>query len=483
MAHVTALCRLEELLDRHPYDLSGGEQQRAALAKVLLLNPEILLLDEPTKGLDAEFKQVFAEILQVLLRRGTAVLMVSHDIEFCARYAHRCALFFDGGIVTVGTPRNFFSGNSFYTTAANRMARQLLPRAVTVEDVIAACGRELPPEPELPEDIPPLPEPAETAADATPKKLSLWRKLGAVLSAGIALLLFLQFMNVTDLTALVGMEGMTALASDQLALYAVFIDALFLFAACITRRSHRPDYLVQTPREKRKLSRRTLVAATLILLLIPLTLFIGVYYLDDKKYYFISLLILLECMLPFFLIFEGRKPKARELVIIAVLCAIAIAGRAALFMLPQFKPVIAMTIISGVAFGGETGFLVGAMTMLASNVMFSQGSWTPWQMFATGIIGFFAGVLFRKGWLRRNRGALCVFGALAAILIYGGIMNPASALMWAPELNWKVLLTYYVTGFPFDCIQAAATWLFLWFGAEPMLEKLDRIKVKYGLVE
>ena len=483
VAHVTALCRLEELLDRHPYDLSGGEQQRAALAKVLLLDPEILLLDEPTKGLDAEFKQVFAEVLQVLLRRGVAVLMVSHDIEFCARYAHRCALFFDGSIVTEGMPRDFFSGNSFYTTAANRMARQLLPRAVTAEDVIAACGGELPPEPELPEDIPPLPEPAETAADAAPKKLPWWRKLGAVLSGGVALILFLQFMNVTDLTALVGMEGMTALASDQLALYAFFIAALFLFAACITRRSHRPDYLVQTPREKRKLSHRTLAAAALILLLIPLTLFIGVYYLDDKKYYFISLLILLECMLPFFLIFEGRKPKARELVIIAVLCAIAIAGRAALFMLPQFKPVMAMVIISGVAFGGETGFLVGAMTMLASNVLMGQGPWTPYQMFAMGIIGFLAGILFRKGWLRRSRGALCVFGALAAILIYGGIMNPASALMWAPELNWKVLLTYYVTGFPFDCIQAAATWLFLWFAAEPMLEKLDRIKVKYGLVE
>ena len=290
-------------------------------------------------------------------------------------------------------------------------------------------------------------------------------------------------MNVTDWTALVGMEGMTELASDQLALYAFFIAALFLFAACITRRSHRPDYLVQTPREKRKLSRRTLFATALILLLIPLTLYVGVFYLDNKKYYFISLMVLLECMAPFFLIFEGRKPKARELVIIAVLCAIAIAGRAALFMLPQFKPVIAMTIISGVAFGGETGFLVGAMTMLASNVMFSQGPWTPWQMFAVGIIGFFAGVLFRKGWLRRSRGALCVFGALSAILIYGGIMNPASALMWAPELNWKVILTYYVTGFPFDCIQAAATWLFLWFAAEPMLEKLDRIKVKYGLVE
>lgn len=108
-------------------------------------------------------------------------------------------------------------------------------------------------------------------------------------------------------------------------------------------------------------------------------------------------MVLLECMAPFFLIFEGRKPKARELVIIAVLCAIAIAGRAALFMLPQFKPVIAMTIISGVAFGGETGFLVGAMTMLASNVMFSQGPWTPWQMFAVGIIGFLPASCSERG--------------------------------------------------------------------------------------
>ena len=152
-------------------------------------------------------------------------------------------------------------------------------------------------------------------------------------------------------------------------------------------------------------------------------------------------------------------------------------------MLPQFKPVMAMTIIAGVAFGGETGFLVGAMTMLASNVLFSQGPWTPWQMFAMGIIGFLAGILFRKGWLRRTRTALCVYGALAAILIYGGIMNPVSALMGTSELNWGVLATYYVTGFPMDCIQAAATWLFLWFAAEPMLEKLDRIKVKYGLIE
>ena len=483
VAWAVRLCRLDGLLDRHPYDLSGGEQQRAALAKVLLLGPEILLMDEPTKGLDAEFKQVFAEILQSLLRQGVTLLMVSHDIEFCARYAHRCALFFDGSIVTEAPPRAFFSGNSFYTTSANRMARGLLPEAVTAEDVIQACGGNLPPAPELPDSGEPLPEPEEASADYKPKPLPWWRKLGAVLTGTVSFLLFLSFMNVTDLTQLITADGMTELANHQMILYALFILSLFLFATCITRRSHRKDYALQVPKAKRKLAKRTVVAAVLVLLMIPLTLYIGVFYLDNKKYYFISLLVLLECMLPFFLIFEGRKPQARELVIIAVLCAIGIAGRAALFMLPQFKPVMAVTIIAGVAFGGETGFLVGAMTMLASNVLFGQGPLTPWQMFSMGIIGFLAGILFRKGLLRRNRGALCVFGALAAILIYGGIMNPASALTWVGELNEKVLLTYYISGLPFDCIQAAATWLFLWFGAEPMLEKLDRVKVKYGVVE
>ena len=483
VAWAVRLCRLEGLLDRHPYDLSVGEQQRAALAKVLLLGPEILLMDEPTKGLDAEFKQVFAEILQSLLRQGVTLLMVSHDIEFCARYAHRCALFFDGSIVTEAPPRAFFSGNSFYTTSANRMARGLLPEAVTAEDVIQACGGNLPPAPELPDSGEPLPEPEEASADYKPKPLPWWRKLGAVLTGTVSFLLFLSFMNVTDLTQLITADGMTELANHQMILYALFILSLFLFATCITRRSHRKDYALQVPKAKRKLAKRTVVSAVLVLLMIPLTLYIGVFYLDNKKYYFISLLVLLECMLPFFLIFEGRKPQARELVIIAVLCAIGIAGRAALFMLPQFKPVMAVTIIAGVAFGGETGFLVGAMTMLASNVLFGQGPLTPWQMFSMGIIGFLAGILFRKGLLRRNRGALCVFGALAAILIYGGIMNPASALTWVGELNEKVLLTYYISGLPFDCIQAAATWLFLWFGAEPMLEKLDRIKVKYGMVE
>lgn len=129
------------LLQMHPYDLSGGEQQRAALAKVLLLQPKILLLDEPTKGLDGFYKSKLAEVFRGLKAQGITILMVSHDIEFCASYGDTCAMFFDGGIVSACGAKAFFAGNSFYTTAANRMARQLFPEAVTGEDVVEACRR------------------------------------------------------------------------------------------------------------------------------------------------------------------------------------------------------------------------------------------------------------------------------------------------------------------------------------------------------
>ena len=284
------------------------------------------------------------------------------------------------------------------------------------------------------------------------------------------------------LVALVGGGTLSQAGWQALGLYGLFIALLFGCIAAIGRRS-KPLTLLQTPVQKRKLSHRTRLAAALILLCIPATLYLGFFYLGNTAYYPIAFAVLLECMVPFFLVFEGRKPQARELVLVASLCALGVAGRAAFFMLPQFKPVLALTIISGVALGGETGFLVGAMTMLASNVLFSQGPWTPFQMFAMGIIGFLAGVLFRRGWLRRSRAALCVFGAISAVLIYGGIMNPVSALLYARTLEWKVIAAYYVTGFPMDCVHAAATVFFLLVLAEPMLEKLDRIKIKYGLVE
>lgn len=130
------LLYIDKYANIHPYDLSGGEQQRVALAKLLLLNPDILLLDEPTKGLDGHFKQDFSKIINNLINMGKTVIAVSHDIEFCAKYADRCAMIFDGDIITVQETKKFFLGNSFYTTAASRISRNFFDDCVLVDDVL-----------------------------------------------------------------------------------------------------------------------------------------------------------------------------------------------------------------------------------------------------------------------------------------------------------------------------------------------------------
>lgn len=482
LKEMITLCQLEGLEEKHPYDLSGGEQQRLALAKILLFKPDVLLLDEPTKGMDIQFKARFAEILRCLCAAGVCVVMVSHDIEFCARYAHRCVLFFDGNIVTEDATRNFFRKNYFYTTAANRIARGIIEDAITVEEIIEAIGGKQY-----------VPQKEELTADTIWRRdsekecveehaLPLWRKLGAAFFGALSGLIFLYAIKITDLSSIINQTGVTVVGEQQMLLYVAFSVCLIGVALFIHKRSNEQRY-VPLQVGNRKLSQRTKTAAVMITMLIPLTLFVSVVYVGVQNYYIISLVVLLECMLPFALMFEKRKPQARELVVIAALCAICVAGRAVFFMLPQFKPVMALTILAGVALGGEVGFLVGAMSMLLSNVLFSQGPWTPWQMFAMGIVGFLAGVLYQKGWLRRAKSSLCIFGVICTVLIYGGLMNPVSALIWGNgALNRNMLMSYYLTGFPMDCVHASATGIFLWFLSEGMLEKLDRIKTKYNLI-
>ena len=141
IAALSQLCQVDTLLERHPYDLSGGEQQRVALVKVLLTQPRLLLLDEPTKGIDCFFKETLADILCKLKEQGLTILMVSHDVEFCAKYADRVSMFFNGQILATHTPDGFFGGNTFYTTAANRMSRGIFQNAVTAEQVVQLLHR------------------------------------------------------------------------------------------------------------------------------------------------------------------------------------------------------------------------------------------------------------------------------------------------------------------------------------------------------
>lgn len=401
IAYIAELCDISHILQKHPYDVSGGEQQRAGLAMVLLSNPDILLLDEPTKGIDAFSKNKLGTLLQSIAKSGITIVMVSHDTEFCAEYATRCSMLFDGKLVGTASPQEFFSRNSFYTTAAHRMAKTTLPKAVTASDVLCALGKEE-------KCIP-------TKKYTPPKKNTV----------------------ITENT---------------------------------------PETI-----QKKKLSKRTVLAAFMTLFLVPLTILTGIYIFGDRKYNIISLLIIAEIMIPFIVGFEAKRPKARELVIISVLCALGIAGRVAFAAIPEVKPIMAVVIISGIAFGGETGFMVGAISAFVSNMYFGQGAWTPWQMFSFGLVGMISGILFDKEVLKKNRFIICIYGFMASLFIYGIIMNIGSVLMWQPKPSAKMLISSLVTGIPFDLVHSISTAIFLLIAGIPILEKLDRVKIKYGI--
>lgn len=234
---------------------------------------------------------------------------------------------------------------------------------------------------------------------------------------------------------------------------------------------------------KGKVSRRTWVSLAVMLVTVPFLLYISVTQFHGRKYLLFSLLVVIFAMLPFFMVFEGRKPQPREIMVISVLAAIGVAGRAAFFMVPNFKPVAAVVIITGVSFGGEAGFLVGCIIMMVSNMFMGQGPWTPWQMFSYGMIGFLAGILYQKGILKARKVSLCIYGFLSVFLIFGGIMNPASILMTYGYITKYSLLAFYISGAPMDLVQAVSTVIFLWLMSRPLLEKLERIKLKYGLIE
>lgn len=217
------------------------------------------------------------------------------------------------------------------------------------------------------------------------------------------------------------------------------------------------------------------------IIIIPLTIFVGFYFFDDRKYYFISLLIILETLFSFFYSFEKRKVKLSEIIIIAVLCGLAVAGRIAFYMMPEVKPLLAITIISGVAFGKESGFLVGSFAAFVSNIYFGQGPWTPWQMLATGIVGFFAGMIFEKSTFKKSPVLLSTYGFLSAWIIYGGIMNFQALVSYTNKINFETFISTYSVALPFDLTHAISTFIFLLLFSNTFISKLERVKKKYGL--
>ena len=232
-----------------------------------------------------------------------------------------------------------------------------------------------------------------------------------------------------------------------------------------------------------RVKKKKLISTLIILVLIPTTILFGKIALGDRRYYFISLLVIIYTMVPFFMLFEKRKPKAREIILISSLSAIGVAGRMIFFMTPHFKPVMAIVIITGVALGREAGFLTGAITAFVSNFFFGQGPWTPWQMFSFGLVGFLSGVIFSKEIIKPKRIILCIFGGLSTFFIYGFIMNTSSVFMMNSHISFATLTAFILSGVPVDAIHALSTVIFLYLISEPMIEKLSRIKVKHGLLD
>ncbi|MEG1559427.1 MAG: ATP-binding cassette domain-containing protein [Clostridia bacterium] len=397
--------KLGALLDMHPFDLSGGERQRLALAIILSKKPEICLLDEPTRGMDANFKHFLTKTLKSL---NTTFIIVTHDAEFCAETADTTALFFDGGIVCQKRTRAVFMDNCYYTTAASRMARHVFSDAITSDEIVFGITGN--PESQI-------------------------------------------FSHIDNKT----------------------IDKRSDFEATTIEPSKK-----ETKSRMKKLvsKNKTLPITLLSLALIPIV--IAITYILNINYYFTSVLIAILTIVPFWVSFSNRPHKAREVVLIAVLIAIAVASRVAFFFAPSFKPMGAFIIIAGICFGANTGFMVGSVSALVSNFFFGQGPFTPFQMLGFALIGLFAGLIFNK---RRNLIFVSVYSFLSTFVIYGLIVDFNSILMLGVPLTFYAMLPVYLAGVPLNLIHALAVFLCTLFIFKPVEKKLSRVVRKYSLFD
>ena len=539
---IAEFLEINTLMDKHPYDISGGEQQRVALGKVLLLEPDLLLMDEPTKGLDNLLKMKFGELLKRLASNGRTLIFVSHDIEFCSRFAKRCIMFFDGGISGEGTPRKLFSGNNFYTTAANRMARSYFVDGILPEDIgwLVAQNIKMTEAASRPEggskidgDSKPENGP-EMEVDSRPEN-------GSKIDGGSRKDESLDEGDVPIKTETGGHEdvpiGEKSSTNEGVPIerkVSGYEDIPIEHNARkhedvpigekssnyenvpieqksstnegvpIERKNERyedtqikqnSDDRLEVVREvgapkgghlKEIKRNRSLVLTLLTAFVMGATIFAGSMLGGDRVYYVISVLVAIYSLVPFFVGFERRKPQLRELVVIAVLIALGVIGRQAFFMLPQMKPVLAISIIAGASLGPGAGFLVGAMIAFVSNFFFGQGPWTPWQMMALGLAGMFAGLIFQK-WNRRERKpsrlhkiTACVFGLLSGYF-YGLVVDLWTLFGYTEKPSLSAYLIVKSTAVWFDTVLAISTFVFLWVLYAPMIKKLNRIKLKYGM--
>ena len=230
------------------------------------------------------------------------------------------------------------------------------------------------------------------------------------------------------------------------------------------------------------MKKSTLFSLLVIFLLIPGTLLLG-RNLPGRWYYLTATAIVVEIMLPFFFRFESRRPQARELVILAVMAALAAVSRVVFAFSPYLKTITGIIMITGIAFGAEAGFLTGAVAAFASNFFFGQGPWTPWQMFAYGFGGFFAGLIFHKHKAWRKPWILAPFGFLTILLLVGPMLDSCTVFTMLSKFTVKNVLAVYAAGIGYNVTHGIGAALTLFFVSGPLLRKLDRLQSKYGILE
>ena len=226
---------------------------------------------------------------------------------------------------------------------------------------------------------------------------------------------------------------------------------------------------------------RVIISLSIIFIVIPLVMYAGITMFGDRKYYFISIMIMILACMPFVLSFERRKPQPREILTIAVMSAISVAGRCFFIVTPGFKPVAAITAITGFSLGAEAGFLTGATSALVSNMFFGQGPWTPFQMFTWGMIGFIAGLLGKTG-IMHKKIPLILFGIFAGVFFSFGMDIWGSVSMYG-VFSWEAYVLALSSAVPFTIIYAISNIIFLLLLTKPISEKLERIKHKYGILQ
>ena len=232
----------------------------------------------------------------------------------------------------------------------------------------------------------------------------------------------------------------------------------------------------------KKMKKSSIATLIMIFLLIPAALFFGMK-LPGKGFYLVATVVVILALVPFFMTFEKRKPTARELVVVAVLCAIAVAARAAFIWAPNFKPIFAIIMIAGFAFGPETGFLVGAISAFASNIIFGQSMYTPWQMMAYGVAGLIAGLFMNRKNLINKGWKMGIIGFLTVLILVGPLLDTSVVLLYIPVITWSTVWPTYSAGIIVNLCQAACTFVALLLIGRPFMDKLERIKIKYGMVQ